>query len=297
MTVKFKLCTRSPRLELRVNQLGSITVTDGQGKRIMCHDAIAFIFDPTKPENSQSGIVTVTEKMQVFKVRARTPGRAHIWMRGPTFPGPTTLGGIISVVPDILIEVKTFFHFLDGPTGIKTTRTPGDLDGILKTMNDIYRGQASITFVNAGVNPSLNIKGLGGGLAAVRTHPDQGNTDDTRAITARKSDVLFNVFLVGRFFDLPTMNSNPSYLALTSKPPNDAKPLRCCLCRDPQRGDPPGVDVGEILAHEAGHALGEDDDINNPFSLMYWTVVGQLEDEIDHPMAQRMWKSIASFPP
>ena len=43
-----------PRLELRVNQVGSITVTNGVGKRIMCHDAIAFIFDPTKPEKSYS---------------------------------------------------------------------------------------------------------------------------------------------------------------------------------------------------------------------------------------------------
>jgi len=282
-----------PRLELRVNQLGSITVTDGQGKRIMCHDAIAFIFDPTKPENSQSGVVTVTEKKQVFHVRARTPGRAHIWIRGPT--GPSTLGGILSVVPDVLIEVHTFFHFLDGPKGIKTTRTPGDLDGILKTMNDIYRDQASITFVRSGVNPSLSIPGLGGGMPTVRVSV-QGHTHDTRAITARKGDVLFNVFFVGTFFDNDDLNSNPSYLALTSKPPNDAKPLRCCLCRDPQQGDPP-VDVGETLAHEAGHALGEDDDFADRDSLMYWAAIGQTDTVIDHSMAQRMWKSIASFPP
>ena len=285
-----------PRLELRVNQLGSITVTNGVGKRMMCRFTdIGFIFDPTKPEKTQLGVVTISQNRQVFHVRAMAPGRTDILIRGPT--GPTTVGGILSVVPDVLIEVHTFFHFLDGPKGIKTTRTPGDLNGILKAMNDIYRDQASITFVNAGVNPSLNIPGLGGGLAAVRTNPDKGHTDDTEAITARKSDVLFNVFLVGSFFDLPTLDSNPSYLALTSKPPNGAKPLRCCLCRDPQQGDPPGVDVGETLAHEAGHALGEEDDLHNPFSLMYRSAAGQVDTEIDHPMAQRMWKSIESFPP
>jgi hypothetical protein len=198
-------------------------------------------------------------------------------------------------VPDFLIEVHTFFHFLDGPKGIKTTRTPGDLEGILKTINDIYRDQASITFVKSGVNPSLSIPGLGGGTPTVRVS-EKGHTDDTRAITARKGDVLFNVFFVGSFFDNDDLNSNPSYLALTSKPPNDAKPLRCCLCRDRQNGDPP-VDVGETLAHEAGHALGEDDDFSDRNSLMYWAAVGQTDTLISHSMAQRMWKSIESFPP
>ena len=280
-----------PRLELRVNQLGSITVTDGQGKRIMCHDAIAFIFDPIKPENSQSGVVTVTEKKQVFHVRARTPGRAHIWIKGPT--GPTTLGGIIFVVPDVLIEVNTFFHFLVGSKGIKTDRTPGDLDGILETMNDIYGYQASIKFVIAGVNPSLSVLGLGGGGSGVRVGKGENPTVDTKAIMARKADVLFNVFFVGNMID--DKGNTSSFPAMTSKPPDGPTPLRCCLFRDPQTGDLAGTDWGEVLAHEAGHALGEEEDYADKNSLMYWTA--RTDSLIDPSMAQRMWKSIESFPP
>ena len=282
-----------PRLELRVNQLGRITVTDGQGKRIMCHDAIAFIFDPTKPENSQSGIVTVTEKKQVFHVRARTPGRAHIWIKGPT--GTNTLGGIISVMPNVFIEVNTFFHFLVGPDGIKTDRTPGDLGALLGTMNTIYGDQASIKFVIAGVNPSLSVPGLGGGMSGVRVH-EKDSTDDTRAIRKCKADVFFNVFFVGSFIELNMSSGQSNTLALTTTPPNDDKPLRCCICKDPEKKDRPGVDWGEILAHEAGQALGEDDDDDDNNSLMYSSQIGWTDTRIYPEMAQRMWKSFATYP-
>jgi hypothetical protein len=275
-----------PRLELRVNQLGSITVTDGQGKRIMCHDAIAFIFDPTKSENSQSGVVTVTEKRQVFHVRARTPGRAHIWIKGPT--GPTTLGGIISVMPDVFIEVNTFFHFLVGPKGIKTDRTPGDIGDLLDTMNKIYGDQTSFKFVIAGVNPSLSIPGLGSGMPGVPINRN-GSTADHIAI---KANVFFNVFFVGNVIDVTNKGKPQTILANTSKPPDDAKPLRCCICRD----DIPGVNVGETLAHEAGHALGEDDDKHDTDSLMFWTTVGQTDNLIYPSMAERMWKSFGTYP-
>jgi hypothetical protein len=278
-----------PRLELRVNQLGSITVTDGQGKRIMCHDAIAFIFDPTKSENSQSGVVTVTEKRQVFHVRARTPGRAHIWIKGPT--GPTTLGGIISVMPDVFIEVNTFFHFLVGPKGIKTDRTPGDIGDLLDTMNKIYGDQTSFKFVIAGVNPSLSIPGLGSGMPGVPINRN-GSTADHIAIKARKANVFFNVFFVGNVIDVTNKGKPQTILANTSKPPDDAKPLRCCICRD----DIPGVNVGETLAHEAGHALGEDDDKHDTDSLMFWTTVGQTDNLIYPSMAERMWKSFGTYP-
>jgi hypothetical protein len=200
-------------------------------------------------------------------------------------------------VPDVLNEVKTFFHFLDGPTGIKTTRTPADLDAILKTMNDIYRDQASMKFVNSGANPSLSIGGLGGGMPGVRINLN-GSTADTAAIKARKADVLFNVFFVGSFIDVTNFSGVQSdLLAVTSKPPNDDKPLRCCLCRDPQKGDPPGIDVGETLAHEAGHALGEDDDTQDSDSLMFFSQSGQTDTLIYPRMAQRMLASFRSFPP
>jgi hypothetical protein len=139
--------------------------------------------------------------------------------------------------------------------------------------------------------------GLGGGMSGVRVSQN-GSTADTIAIKARKADVLFNVFFVGNFIDVTNMNGTQTdFLALTSKPPNDDKPLRCCLCRDPQNGDPSGTDVGETLAHEAGHALGEDDDNNDTDSLMYFSQSGATDTLIYPLMAQRMLASFKSLPP
>jgi hypothetical protein len=159
-------------------------------------------------------------------------------------------------------------------------------------MNDIYRDQASMKFVIAGVNPSLNIPGLGGGMSGVRLNPN-GSTADHRAIKARKADVFSNVFFVGNIIDVT--KKGDTILANTSKPPDQEKPLRCCLCRDPGKGDLAGIDWGEILAHEAGHALGEDDDYHDKDSLMYWAA--DNTDNLIYPsMAERIWKSFGTYP-
>jgi hypothetical protein len=86
-------------------------------------------------------------------------------------------------------------------------------------------------------------------------------------------------------------------LALTSKPPNDTPPLRCCLCRDPDPTDPRGIDPGKTLAHEAGHALGEDDDQQDTSSLMFQSQSKSTDTKISLDMAARMLSSFKQFPP
>jgi hypothetical protein len=164
-------------------------------------------------------------------------------------------------------------------------------------MNTIYNDQASMTFVKAGVNPSLTIPGLGSQFAGVRLNL-AGATPDTDAIKARRqASILFNVFFVGRFISPSLDGDPPNLLAVTSKPPNDDKPLRCCLCRDAQKGDPPGIDPGKTLAHEAGHALGEDDDNKDTTSLMFFSQSSGTDTIIVPLMAQRMLTSFKQFPP
>jgi hypothetical protein len=136
------------------------------------------------------------------------------------------------------------------------------------------------------------VHGILPGMSGVRLDPN-GSTADHRAIKARKADVFFNVFFVGNIIDVT--KKGDTILANTSKPPDQKKPLRCCLCRDPGKGDLAGIDWGEILAHEAGHALGEDDDYHDKDSLMYWAA--DNTDNLIYPsMAQRMWKSFGTYP-
>ena len=189
--------------------------------------------------------------------------------------------------------MNTFFHFLGGPdvpAAIKTNRTPGDIGGLLNTMNKIYSDQASFKFVIAGVNPSLNVPGLGGGMPGVRVSQNE-RLDDDRAIVVRRVKVFFNVFFIKNLIDLTLQGHPRKILALTSQPPDGPAPLRCCLFQDDQEG----VD-GENLAHEAGHALGEVDDKLDTDSLMFWTTVGQTDNLIYPSMAERMWKSFGTYP-
>jgi hypothetical protein len=133
----------------------------------------------------------------------------------------------------------------------------------------------------------LSVPGLGGESSGVRVGKGEDPTPDTKAITARKADVLFNVFFVGNMIN--DKGNTSSFPDMTNYPGG------CCLFRDPQKGDSAANTFGEVLAHEAGHALGEPDDYADKNSLTYWTV--RTDSLIDPSMAQCMWKSIENFPP
>jgi hypothetical protein len=236
-----------------------------------------------------------------FVFPQRESGRTAITVSPFTFLDP-----FVTVI--LVAEVKVFFHFLAGDKGIATTRNPGDLPNIVKTMNDIYqREHAGFTFTNVGVNPSLPVAGVGGGLkpggfSGVRVNefsPFQLlETDIHRIEVNRRAEFLFNVFFVGRFLDLSSpMGPNNDLLALTSRPPTDPEPWRCCICRDPDKADPPGIDPGKTMAHEAGHALGEDDDHTDTSSLMFDRQSGQTDTKISLEMAGRMASSFREFRP
>jgi hypothetical protein len=289
-----------PHMQLKTDEIGKITVINGVGKRLVCRQSInGLVFDPNKSENAQAGSVAVTLNPQGFHIRGRHPGQTEIVIIGTAAQPLGEVGLILSVVPNVFTEVKTFFHFLDGPKGIKTSRTTADLPAILQTMNNIYGAQASMRFVQAGVNASLKIPGLGTSVQGVRATA-LGGTPDTDAIKARRNAAaLFNVFFFDKFNLAVDLSDGtlPDFLALTSRPPKDDPPLRCCLMRDVQPGDPAGNDTGRTLAHEAGHALGEEDDFADTDSLMFFSASGSTNSRIVPAMAQRMQASFKQFPP
>ncbi len=283
-------------LEVPLHQVGLFRVHNGVGKELVCNNSwVATIAPVDLPPNAHTLIrVKITTNPQDIRVFSRGVGQTSISVVSSSrfnFDPSMTV-----IVP---AEVTVFFHFLDGPNGIKTVRKEADLDAILKTMNDVYqRNHAGFTFVKRGVNPALRVPGLGGQVPAVRVH-GHGGPDFDAIGKNEKPDILFDIFFVGSLADLsdPAKIEMNNLLAITTRPPDDSKPLRCCICRDAQASDPAGIDPGKTLAHEAGHALGEDDDQGNTDSLMFFKQSGQTDTRINAAMAQRMLSSFKSFPP
>jgi hypothetical protein len=77
-------------------------------------------------------------------------------------------------------------------------------------------------------------------------------------------------------------------------------PGRCCLLRDPQPRDPAGIDFGVVIAHEAGHALDEDDIMDEAKKDLLMFGVSESKrtgTEIPFISALDMRSSAVRFPP
>jgi OmpA family len=288
-----------PNMELHLGEEGAFTVTNGIGKDLVTRDSwdqsrstVAWLFDPDKPEAGQTGKVPVTRDRQVFKVRALRRGRADVpimWV------SDGQLRGFVGATVTVLTEVPVFFHFLIGTPGIATTRSAGDVNALIATLDGIYRGPAGITFTSAGTNPTLSVPGLAS--PGVRVDKHQVTADHLAIVRNRRAGTLFNVFFVGNFVN--TSMDAEDYLGVTNGPQRGlVSPSRCCLLRESQPKDRP-IDWGKVLAHEAGHALGQHDlDGAGEQDQLMWgdypTMTGQ---RIPPETARRMVESVERFPP
>ena len=264
--------------------------------------ATAKLFDPGESDVNQNGRVKIVQSPQVVSVRGLSPGRNDVVFTNPA----SRFVDIVGMV-SVLFDVKVFFHFLDGPAGIKTNR-PADVEAaFIRAMNRIYRGQTAIVFASAGANPSLTVPGAkpskdASGKVGLPVLSGGRTPEQLAVVSNRKSDVLFNVFLIGDMVDLTgAMSGDPGedFLGLTSQSDTSVVPPRCCLVRDPQPRDPPGIKWGDTLAHEAGHALDEDDIKDDPRKdhLMFFSASKRTGVKIPSSTAFFMLKSAKKFPP
>src|SRR5262249_13336530 len=130
-------------LEVPLNQQGLFRVHNGVGKEVVCEDSwVAKMAPLDLPPNAHFLTrVKIRKNPQHIRLFPQVVGRTSISVRPFSFFDPV----MTVIVP---AEVGVFFHFLDGPQGIKTARTEGDLDAILNTMNFVYqRSHAGLVFV------------------------------------------------------------------------------------------------------------------------------------------------------
>ena len=295
-------------LFLRVGETQEVTVRGG--KFLMTVESTAplttqvlvqFFAPPPflrgSPSLGQS--VTLATDPQTILVKGVAEGTAVL--QAGTNPilnsGPRRILGTMMVTVRSAL-LKVFFHYLDGPRGIKTTRKPGDEQRLLARVNQIYRLQTGLEFASAGSRvvtiPDLGTRGPG---VFVARH----KTPDMAKIVARANTGMFmNVFFVGEMLDgeLDSTLGQPSdLLAVTDMPSDNETPRRCCIMRD-LRSTPREafIDSGLNLAHETGHALDQPDDMEDPTSLMFFSA--SADGAIISPeMARSMKESLKKFPP
>jgi hypothetical protein len=250
LPVNEAIVTAPPARSMEIPLHGSkqVLVLNGKDRTISVGKSwIAGIVDP--PTGRVFSTLRVTEDPQIIRVQAKDPGRTEVFTMFQRENPASRIDTWVGLFPR---EVKIAFHFLGGPSGVATTRGRNGIDAAIETIKSIYEDQTHITFSSGGifgpiVVPELAQKAV---LSLARTK----RTDDWIAVVKKRSAATFNVFFACKIEVVDTLFKNQA-VALTDKPGSSTFLNRDCIMQD----DLKGVDLGLALAHEAAHALGEDD--------------------------------------
>lgn len=228
-----------PWLMIPLGGIKHVSLLEGRGLNLVSSDPSVISVSTSEPF---SGTVLAGARIVTVTVRGLRPGTAFIEARQGT-----SVKARLEVAVKRPKAIRVAFNFVRDNAGHQTRRTPASVSQYLAVMNRIYTPQSNIHFRRhtvrwVTVNKNLgNVVRFSSHLHGVPTA--QHEWDDVSKHADSTAD--FNVFFVWEY-----EQDNTPYQDHT-----DAGTLGSnCLFEDRA-----GVEVGETLAHEAGHFLGGND--------------------------------------
>jgi hypothetical protein len=214
-------------------------VLDAQGMTLVSTNpavAVPELIFPVNPRTPDS----IGRQSEIFMIRVGVPGEAEIQVKDHC--GNIRARLSVSVLEKLI--VKTAIHYVKNANYGTRTRNLGDETGLVDEMNGIYGPQANLEFevIQARDLPMTNNLGNQVNFTPI--------SDWNTVVGNRNSLAQFNVFFVRELEEgaeppAGTVDPTDDADALTNiGPPGD------CIFEDSA-----GVEVGETLAHEAGHML------------------------------------------
>lgn len=185
-------------------------------------------------------LTRLTADDEVIRIKGR--------LAGTTFIDVLDATGVVVATLEVLVcaklKVQAAFHYVKH-TGIGTTRKVGDEIAMLRVVNQIYLPQANIEFESIHAADLRLTGAFGTELNEAGTMPDGKN--EWEVLTKnRRAGARFNAFFVRELEQSATEGLGA----------DECDALATIGGVDCVFEDDAGVDIGESLAHEAGHSLG-----------------------------------------
>lgn len=235
-----------------------IRVVNGAGFRIRSRNtgiALVASFPASLP------LAHLTADDEVIRIKGRTPGNTNI----DVLDSDGNVVATLEVAVCARLKVQAAFHYVKH-SGIGTTRKIGEEAAMLRVVNRIYLPQANIEFVSMLARDLPLTDGFGNELNEAGTLANGQN--EWEVLTRNRSaGARFNVFFVREL----------EQGAAEGAGSDTADALATIGGLDCVFEDDAGVDVGESLAHEAGHSLGcrHNTPITSSIDMLMWDTTDQ----------------------
>jgi len=192
---------------------------------------------------------------EVIRVSGRLPGKTFF----DVLDGPGNVVASLEVSIARKLQVRTSFHYVKH-SSVGTTRRLGSEHALILEMNEIYMAQANIEFVHHSAR-ELPLTAAFGTEVNESARLANGKTEWEEITGNRNRGARFNVFFVKEL-----------EVADEGVAGDDADALATIGGVDCIFEDDSGIDVGETLAHEAGHALGcrHNKPITSSVNMLMW---------------------------